>query len=153
MPPDPLATRPPPVLAINLGRAEADRLELRVAAPSVGEAFSPSFATPGAAALAARNVLLTDTALKTAGFRAAEDARACPLSPFLLLSASKREVSVSDPPLMLGSAEFTKSSTISAMCLFASSSGETGEAAPFREGVLESTSLGWSLIFAVWKTR
>lgn len=128
-----------PVLATSLGRADADEAEVRLATARVGEALSPGLATPGVpAALAARKVLLTETDLNVVGFLAVDDVRTCPLSsPSLFFAASTLEVSVSDPPLMLGSAEFTRSSTISAMCLFDNSSGEPEVAVPFTEGGFE----------------
>lgn len=126
---------------------------MRDATPRVGEEVSPGFDTPGEpAALAARNVLLTDTDLNVVGFLAVDDVRTCPLSPSLFLSAPSLDVSVSDPPLMLGSAEFTRSSTISAMCLFESSSGEPEVAVPFTEGGFEPPLLESSLILGTWKT-
>ena len=63
--------------------------------------------------LDARNVLFTETALNVAGFFAEDPDRPWPLSA--------REASVSDPPLMLTSAELTGSSTPT-ICLFVISS-------------------------------
>jgi hypothetical protein len=68
-------------------------------------------------ALEARNVLLTETALKVVGFLAEEPVRLMPFSP-----SFARDASVSDPPLTLTSAELIWSSTF-VMRLFAMSSG------------------------------
>jgi hypothetical protein len=73
------------------------------------------------AALAARKVRLTDTDLKVCGFLTADEVRTWPLSSDDLMPFEV-DASVSDPPLTLTSAEFTSSSTISAICLFSISS-------------------------------
>ncbi len=95
--------------------------------------------------------MLTETDLKLAGFLTADEVLECPFSPSLPpLIRSGRECSVSDPPLMLASAELTRSSTISAMSLFSSSSGEAGAAAPFTGEGIESALCESSSILMVW---
>jgi hypothetical protein len=70
-------------------------------------------ATVGAAALDARNVLLTETALKVAGFFADEAVRTWPLSlPSFTFDPSALEASVSEPPLTLASVELGCSSRL-----------------------------------------
>lgn len=98
---------PLPVFATSRGRETESVADPGggVLVPVVG--FSPALETvlPGAA-LAAKNVLFTETALNVAGFlAAAEPVRPWLLSPSLCLAQSEREASVSDPPLTLASAE------------------------------------------------
>lgn len=123
-------------MATSLGRAVAEEVVSKEAVPSVGEAPTPGFATPGVLAnFAARKVLLTDTDLNVAGFLANDDVRTCPLSsPSLLLTASGRDASVSDPPLLLGSAEFTRSSILLAVRWVEKSSEDPEVAMSFRDG-------------------
>jgi len=116
-----LVTKPPPDLATRRGRELAG-----VAVPCAdvrlvpGVGLSADFAAPTAAApFDARKVLLTDTDLKVVGFLTVEDVRVWPFSSSL---SRERDASVSDPPLMLTSAEFTRSSTMSDICLLPSSS-------------------------------
>lgn len=72
-----------------------------------------------AAPFGARKVLFTETDLKLFGLLLTADE----LRPWPLSSAERNfEVSVSEPPLTLGSAEFTSSSTLSVTCLFSTSS-------------------------------
>lgn len=107
---------PLPVLAISRGR-DADKV-----AEPVGGVLDPAdgLSVPldagFAEALAARKVLLTDTALNVAGFLTDEAVRPCPLSPSLLFDPSPLDASVSDPPLTLTSVELSWSSTV--RCLF-----------------------------------
>jgi hypothetical protein len=70
--------------------------------------------------LAARKVLLTDTALKV-GFLATEEVLAWLLSSSFAFEESVRAGSVSDPPLTLVSVKLSCSSTL-VMCLFSMSS-------------------------------
>lgn len=93
---------------------------------------------PGAGVLEVRKVLLTLIALKDAGFLMAEEARPWLFASSLVFDASDLAASLSDPPLMLTSVEFTRSSTMSDMCLFSISSVATAEASPFTCGCLES---------------
>jgi hypothetical protein len=134
--PDALAARPLPDLATSLGRVEAEAPAVEAgAAVLVGAAFSVVLdCAPGAEALAVRNVLLTLMALKEAGFFTALFASS------LVLEASDLAASLSDPPLILTSVEFTKSSTMSEMCLFSNSSAAEAGASPFTCGRLRSTS-------------
>lgn len=125
-----------PVLAIKRGREAA-----RVPAPGGGVFVPTPFSPiPGDGLvvpdLAARNFLLTETALKVAGFLTVEPARRCPLSPSLSLAPSARAASLSEPPLTLGSAEFAWSSTL-VMRLFSTSSGVM---LPFTAGALGEPS-------------
>lgn len=111
-----------PVFAISRGR-DVDRVAALVGGvlePTAGLSvvLAEALLTD---ALAARKVLLTETDLKVAGFLADEPVRAYPLSSSLFLEPSPREASVSDPPLVLASAEFSWSSTL-VMCLLATSS-------------------------------
>lgn len=99
---------PTPALATSLGldADNADDLGGGVLEPPEGrsvvfEAILELFA------LAAKNVLLTETALNVDGFLAAEPVRLWLLSP-----SFAREVSVSDPPLTLTSVECNCSSTL-----------------------------------------
>jgi hypothetical protein len=135
--PDPFVTKPLPVLATSLGRV-AVRVPVGAdAALAVVGALSLALGwAPGAGALAVRKVLLTLIALNDAGFFAAEETR---LLESLVLDASDLAASLSDPPLMLTSVEFTRSSTISEMCLFSNSSVAEAGASPFTCGRLRST--------------
>jgi hypothetical protein len=72
------------------------------------------------APLVAKKVLLTETDLKLFGLTL-DDVRAWLLESDLPLG-SALDASVSEPPLTLTSAEFTSSSTMSAICLFSISS-------------------------------
>ncbi len=81
-----------------------------------------------AAPLAAKKVLLTDTALKLFGFAAVEEVRMWPLPSANLWERSALDASVSEPPLTLTSVELTSSSTMSVICLCSISS----EDPPFR---------------------
>lgn len=92
---------PMPSLATSLGRelnkpkeAGGGVLELPTGRSAVLDGVTVVFA------LAARKVLLTDTALKVAGFFTDESVRECPRSP-----SRWRVPSVSEPPLTLTSAE------------------------------------------------
>src|SRR3569833_1335637 len=152
-PPDDLgkdAPRPLPVFATSLGLAAEAAVAGVDARPLDVAGLSPTFAdTAPVAPLAARKVLLTDTDLKLVGFLTADEVRAWPFSSSLPRRRSGLDSSVSDPPLMLASAEFTRSSTMSVMCLFSSSSGEAEAAAPFTEDGFESTLCESSVILTV----
>lgn len=106
-----------PVFATRRG------LAVKVADPGggvldIGRDLSVIFAVEmGAAAFEARNVLLTLTALKVAGFLGAEEFRPCPLS-LASFCCSACEGSVSEPPLVT-SGELTGGSS---MRLFSPSS-------------------------------
>lgn len=96
---------PVPDFATSLGREDRvevpDGEELRIEVEFV---FSPGLvAEEMAGPLDARNVLLTETALKVAGFLTVDDVLPCPFSP----SRAARDASVSDPPLTLTSAELS----------------------------------------------
>lgn len=138
-PDDDFAIRPPPVLATSRGRLEVS------VPPGAGElvvagAFSAVLdCVLGAELFALRKVLLTLTALKEAGFLTAEEPRPWLFASSLVLEASDLAASLSDPPLMLTSVEFTKSSTMSEMCLFSNSSVAEAAASPFTCGRLAST--------------
>lgn len=80
---------------------------MRVALAPAG-ALSPGFA--GAAPLAARNVLFTDTGLKEVGFLTVEVLRVWPFSSPVPFEVSAFAASVSDPPLTLTSAELSSAS-------------------------------------------
>lgn len=99
--------RPPALLATRRGLGV---VEVPVGVVDVGTGvagFSPILGLLALeVALDARKVLLTETDLKVAGFLV-EEVLEWPLSSFFL------DVSVSEPPLMLTSAELTTSSTIS----------------------------------------
>lgn len=109
---------PLPVLAIKRGR-DSDNVEepgggvpeLPVGRSTVLAAALELFA------LAARKVLLTETALNVAGFLAADPVRLWFLSP-----SRVRDASVSDPPLTLTSAECVACSSTLRIRLFAMSS-------------------------------
>lgn len=102
--------------------------------------FSPSTGDgPVEPALAARNFLLTETALKVA-FLTVELVRRCPLSPSFSFDPSVRDISVSEPPLTLGSAELACSSTL-VIRLFSTSSATS---VPFTVGGFEATLLDLS---------
>lgn len=99
---------PLPALATRRGR-EADSAD----GPG-GGVFEPPMGRsvtfegmPELFALAARKVLLTETALKVAGFLAAE-----PVRLWLWFPSLARDASVSDPPLTLTSVECSCSSTL-----------------------------------------
>lgn len=112
-----IESRAAPVLATSRGR-DADRAADPgggVLDPPIGRSIGFE-ATLELLALAARKVLLTETALKVAGFLAAEPVRLWLLSPSFALEAS-----VSDPPLTLTSVECNCSSTL-VIRLFAISS-------------------------------
>lgn len=102
--------KPLAALATSLGFGVVEVLGGAAEATEVG-ALSP---TLGAFAfdvtLDARKVLLTETDLKVAGFLT-EEVLEWPLSSFFEMSGF--EASVSEPPLMLTSAELTTSSTMS----------------------------------------
>lgn len=113
---------PEPVFATNRG------LDTDSVADPVGGVLEPDFALSltfavlvGAVALDARKVLLTETALKVAGFLTEDAARPWFLSPSLSFALSAREASVSEPPLTLAAAELARSSTF-VMRLFSISS-------------------------------
>lgn len=99
--------RPPALLATKRGLGVVE-VPVGVVVDGTGVAgFSPTLGLLALeVAFDARKVLLTDTDLKVAGFLV-EDVLEWPLSSFFF------EVSVSEPPLMLTSAEFTTSSTMS----------------------------------------
>jgi hypothetical protein len=111
---------PLPVFAISLGRE--DNVDTPVGVVLRLEAFDLSVdLTAGLLAgppFAARKVLLTETALKVAGFLAVDEDRTWLPS---LLFESPLDASVSEPPLTLTSAELIWSSTL-VMCLFSISS-------------------------------
>jgi hypothetical protein len=137
-PAEDLATRPEPDLATKRGRA-AVRDMVPAGDARVDEAVDLSATFEGAlveAPLAARKVLLTETGLNEAGFLTDEEVRPWPFSSGLSFD---REASLSDPPLMLTSAEFTRSSTMSEICLFSISSGAALTVSPFTCGWSEST--------------
>lgn len=100
--------------------------------------FSPTLGTLVLElALEAKKVLLTDTDLKVAGFLA-EEVLEWPLSSFLEWSVF--EASVSEPPLVLTSAELTTSSTISLTSL----STIAVEDSPFKSGPAGVSAGGFS---------
>lgn len=92
-----------PVFATRrgLGVEEAEGATGSEAEPEA--ALSPGFEGP--APLAARNVLFTETALKEVSFLTVEVLRTWPFSSPWPFDVSAFEVSVSDPPLTLTSAE------------------------------------------------
>lgn len=96
---------PLPVFATRRGRDADNVAEPGGGVPEPLLTLSPVLVVLlGAAALDARKVLLTDTALKAAGFLMVDPVRPCVLSPSFALELSVREASVSDPPLALASA-------------------------------------------------
>lgn len=119
---------PGPVFATRRGReAESDDdPEGGVLEPCTGL----STALEPGAALEAKKVLFTETALKVAGFLAEEFVRPCSLS--LSLCRPNREASVSDPPLKLTSAEYDCSSEIEGRTMGTSSFTRIGW--PFKIG-------------------
>lgn len=133
------AIKPLPDLATSRGRGVAvDAVPCAATRPAPVAGLSLGFEGPVAGApLDARKVLFTDTDLKDVGFLTVEEVRAWPFSSSLSLD---RDASVSDPPLMLTSAEFTRSSTISEICLFPISSVGVLPASLFSCGWLELTS-------------
>lgn len=105
----PESRAPLPIFATNRGLG-ADS----VAEPWWGGVLEPVFDLSatfvvliGVAALDARKVLLTETALKVAGFLTDDPVRPWLLSPSLSFELSARDASVSDPPLALASAELS----------------------------------------------
>lgn len=146
-PAEDLEISPDGALAIRRGLAAARDALPGVDAPD--PAADLSFPFKGAfveAPLAARKVLLTETALKEVGFLTDDEVRPCPFSSGLSFD---REASVSDPPLMLTSAEFTRSSTMSAICLFSISFVAVLAASPFTYGWSEETFWGSESILMV----
>jgi hypothetical protein len=129
---------PLPVFATSLGR-DAESVDVAVCDvdnPELAMVFSPTFIVVPVDGRLARKVLLTETALKVAGFLTVEDVLICPFSPSLLFDL---DASVSDPPLTLTSAELIWSSTL-LMSLFSISSAL---GLPFKLARSESTS--WRL--------
>lgn len=97
-----------PVFAMSRGLEEDKVAEPVGGVLELGGGLSAVFAEALLAfAFAARKVLLTETALKVAGFLTDEPVRPCPLSPSLLLTPSAFDASVSEPPLALASAELS----------------------------------------------
>jgi hypothetical protein len=143
---------PLPVFAINLGLAAEVRLPDWVKFDvDVEVVFSVAFAgLLPVAPFAARNVLFTETGLKLVGFFTADEVRPWPFSSSLSLNASDFNASLSDPPLMLTSAEFTRSSTMSEICLFSISSEAALAASPFICGRSEWTCWKFESILMVW---
>lgn len=104
-------SRAVPDLATSRGFDATNEAEPGGGVPVLG--FSAGLlAELGAAALEARNVLLTETALKVAGFLANEAVLAWPLSPSFSFEPSARDASVSEPPLTLASVELAWSSRL-----------------------------------------
>jgi len=136
-PDEDFAAKPLPDLAINLGRLVTRPVLGVEATPLVGVSLSLGFAGAVVAEpLVVRNVLLTLIDLKD--FLTDEEVRPWPFSSSLSLDASPLDASLSEPPLTLTSVEFTKSSTISEMCLFSISSVTLAAASPLRCGSSES---------------
>lgn len=91
---------PPPIFAISRGREDgrADDPGGGVFEPGTG--FSIGFrASPPGTAFDARKVLLTETALKVAGFFVVDADLPCSLFASICLKRSVREASLSEPPL------------------------------------------------------
>lgn len=151
-PVDPLLpSRETPSFATSRGRAadEAPLADCGVERDEAEEGLSRDLDVEPAAAgaLLPRKVLLTDTDLKVAGFLMADEVLLCALSPSLEAVPSGLDASVSEPPLTLTSAEFTKSSTMSESCLPPISSEE---AAPFTRGCDGSTSCESALMVMIF---
>lgn len=123
-----------PVFAIRRGFDAVSEDDPGGGVPVPARGLSVGFAVPlEGDALDARNVLLTETALKVAGFLTDDAERLWPLSPSF---CPVREASVSEPPLILASAEFTWSSVFAARLFSSSSCGVV----PFTDNRLASTS-------------
>lgn len=123
----PLAPRPPAPdfatspftgLATKRGLVPAAVGTCGADAPGKGVGFSLGLGDAlGGVAFVVKKVLFTLMALNEAGFLTPDAVRLCPLSPWRSLALSDLAASVSDPPLMLTSAELTSSSTSSVTCL------------------------------------